>query len=128
MNTSSPVLNSGDTCTLDTCSILQYGYIHYSPSIFGKVLFLVILLIAAVGQLYLVLGYKTALVCISMLHEAGEEFSETSYVRDKLPSSEYSKPKKTRNDKHECYCSEEPGNRTETGHVIRARASLPISP
>jgi hypothetical protein len=54
-------------CTLKTCSIIKFGYIKYRPSLLGNILFLSILTILAIAQLYLGIRYKTRLVCISML-------------------------------------------------------------
>jgi RTA1 like protein len=57
----------GFVCTLKTCSVAKWGFIHYRPSMPGNILFLSILSILAIGQLYLGIRYKTGLVCVSML-------------------------------------------------------------
>lgn len=57
----------GFICTLKTCSVKIWGFVHYQPSIPGNVLFLVIFAALAVAQLVLGIRFKTAMVCVSML-------------------------------------------------------------
>ncbi|KAF7552334.1 hypothetical protein G7Z17_g4401 [Cylindrodendrum hubeiense] len=63
----------GFVCTLDTCSVEQWGYIHYRPSIPGNVVFLAIMAILAICQLYLGIRYKTRgfmiTMCLGLLTE-----------------------------------------------------------
>jgi RTA1 like protein len=58
---------AGFICTLKTCSVSKWGFIHYRPSMPGNILFLVIFAIIAIAQLFLGIKYKTGLVCVSML-------------------------------------------------------------
>jgi hypothetical protein len=59
----------GFVCTLKIkgCIVAEYGYVHYRPSLPGNLLFLSILSILGITQLYLGIRYKTGLVCVSML-------------------------------------------------------------
>lgn len=57
----------GFHCTLSTCNVKLWGFIHYQPSLVGNILFLVLLDILALAQLVLGIKYKTGLVCVSML-------------------------------------------------------------
>lgn len=57
----------GFVCTLKTCSVKQWGFIHYRPSMPGNVLFMVIFGGIGLVQLFLGVKYKTGLVCIAML-------------------------------------------------------------
>ncbi|PVH74389.1 RTA1-domain-containing protein [Cadophora sp. DSE1049] len=57
----------GFHCTLATCDVKLWGFIHYQPSLAGNILFLVLLDILALAQLVLGIRYKTGLVCVSML-------------------------------------------------------------
>ena len=57
----------GFHCTLATCSVAKWGFIHYRPTLPGNILYLII--IVALWHMQLILGYKykTGLVCVSML-------------------------------------------------------------
>lgn len=57
----------GFVCSLKTCNVQQWGYIHYQPSIPGNVLFLIIIDALALAQLIMGAYYRTGLVCIAML-------------------------------------------------------------
>jgi hypothetical protein len=57
----------GFICHLGTCSITEWGYIHYQPNLAGNVLFLALMCILGVAQLVLGLYYKTRLICFSMI-------------------------------------------------------------
>ncbi|ORY17059.1 RTA1 like protein-domain-containing protein [Clohesyomyces aquaticus] len=56
----------GFVCTLKTCSVQKWGYIHYQPSVAGNALFLVIMALLAVTQLFLGITHKTKSVAIPM--------------------------------------------------------------
>ncbi len=58
---------AGFRCTLATCDVSKWGFIHYQPSIPGNVLFLIIIDALALAQLVLGIKYKTGVVCVSML-------------------------------------------------------------
>jgi hypothetical protein len=58
---------AGFHCTLQTCSVKLWGFVHYQPSIPGNVLFLVLIDLLALAQLIMGIRYKTGLVCVSML-------------------------------------------------------------
>ncbi|KAK0101215.1 hypothetical protein ONS95_012803 [Cadophora gregata] len=58
---------AGFVCTLATCDVKLWGFIHYQPSLVGNILFLVLLDLLALAQLVLGIKYKTGLVCVSML-------------------------------------------------------------
>jgi hypothetical protein len=64
----------GFVCTLKTCSVKQWGFIHYRPSMPGNVLFLVIFGGIGLAQLFLGIKYRTGIVCISMLLGLDLEF------------------------------------------------------
>ncbi|KUJ11413.1 RTA1 like protein [Mollisia scopiformis] len=57
----------GFVCTLATCSVSKWGFIHYQPSLPGNILFLIILSALAVGQLVLGIKFKSRIVCVMML-------------------------------------------------------------
>ncbi|KPM37669.1 hypothetical protein AK830_g8882 [Neonectria ditissima] len=63
----------GFVCTLDTCSVEQWGFVHYRPSIAGNALFLAIMAVLAVCQLYLGIRHKTKgfmiAICLGLLTE-----------------------------------------------------------
>lgn len=52
----------GFVCTLATCDVKLWGYIHYQPSMIGNVLFLVLIDVIAVAQLWLGIKYSTGAV------------------------------------------------------------------
>jgi hypothetical protein len=54
-------------CTLQTCDVKKWGFIHYQPSIPGNVLFLVIIDVLALAQLIMGIYYRTGIVCVAML-------------------------------------------------------------
>ncbi|KAF5009328.1 hypothetical protein FDECE_4426 [Fusarium decemcellulare] len=56
----------GFVCTLDTCSVEQWGYIHYQPSVPGNAVFLAVMAILAICQLYLGIRHKTRVFMITM--------------------------------------------------------------
>ncbi|KAH9222318.1 RTA1 like protein-domain-containing protein [Leptodontidium sp. 2 PMI_412] len=58
MSAPPPDYIEGFVCTLATCDIKKWGYIHYQPSMAGNVLFLVLILLIAVAQLVLGIKYK----------------------------------------------------------------------
>lgn len=57
----------GFVCHIGTCSVEEWGYVHYQPSIAGNALFLAIVVILALCQLALGIRYKTGLMAVSML-------------------------------------------------------------
>ncbi|KAK1967911.1 RTA1 like protein [Colletotrichum sublineola] len=63
----------GFVCTLDTCSVEQWGFVRYRPSIAGNVLFLAIMAVIAIYQVYLGIRHKTRsfmiAICLGLLTE-----------------------------------------------------------
>ncbi|KAK7424071.1 phospholipid-translocating ATPase rsb1 [Neonectria punicea] len=63
----------GFVCTLDTCSVEQWGFIHYRPSVVGNAVFLAVMAILVVCQLYLGIRHKTRgfmiAICLGLLTE-----------------------------------------------------------
>ncbi|KAK1716714.1 hypothetical protein CaCOL14_011683 [Colletotrichum acutatum] len=63
----------GFVCTLDTCSVEQWGFVRYRPSVAGNVLFLVIMALLACGQIFLGIKHKTRgfmiAICLGLLTE-----------------------------------------------------------
>ncbi|OHE92726.1 RTA1 like protein [Colletotrichum orchidophilum] len=63
----------GFVCTLDTCSVEQWGFVRYRPSVPGNVIFLVIMAVLACGQIYLGIVHKTKgfmiAICLGLLTE-----------------------------------------------------------
>ncbi|KXH65701.1 RTA1 like protein [Colletotrichum salicis] len=63
----------GFVCTLDTCSVEQWGFVRYRPSVAGNVLFLVIMAVLACGQIFLGIKNKTKgfmiAICLGLLTE-----------------------------------------------------------
>lgn len=60
------VNNKVFVCTLKTCSVAKYGYVHYQPSIPGNALFLSIFAIILLAQIYLAFRYRTWGVSIAI--------------------------------------------------------------
>ncbi|KAG9250058.1 RTA1 like protein-domain-containing protein [Emericellopsis atlantica] len=56
----------GFVCTLDTCSVEDWGYIRYRPSVAGNALFLAVMAVLALAQLYLGFRHKTRGFMIAM--------------------------------------------------------------
>jgi hypothetical protein len=56
----------GFVCTLDTCSVEDWGYIHYQPSIPGNAFFLAIMALLAVAHLVLGIRHKTTSIAVAM--------------------------------------------------------------
>ena len=46
-------------CTLKTCSVKKYGYVHYQPSIPGNAFFLAIFSLTLLVQIYQAFRYRT---------------------------------------------------------------------
>lgn len=63
----------GFVCTLDTCSVEQWGYVRYRPSVAGNALFLAIMAILAVAHLVLGIRHKTRSftipICLGLVTE-----------------------------------------------------------
>ncbi|KAK1623517.1 RTA1 like protein [Colletotrichum phormii] len=63
----------GFVCTLDTCSVEQWGFVRYRPSVAGNVLFMVIMAVLACGQIFLGIKHKTKgfmiAICLGLLTE-----------------------------------------------------------
>ncbi|KAF2271318.1 RTA1 like protein [Westerdykella ornata] len=57
----------GFVCTLKTCSVEKWGYVHYQPSLAGNALFLVIMALLAVAQIFLGIKNKTKGVAAVMV-------------------------------------------------------------
>ena len=57
----------GFVCQIGTCSVKQWGFVHYQPSIAGNALFLAIFVVLAGCQLYLAIRYKTGAMAVTML-------------------------------------------------------------
>ena len=61
-------------CTLDTCSVEQWGYVRYRPSVAGNALFLAIMAVLAIAQAFLGWKHKTKSftipICIGLVTEA----------------------------------------------------------
>jgi hypothetical protein len=57
----------GFVCTLETCSVKIWGFIHYQPSTPGNALFLAIMILLGLAQLWLGIKYKSSWFCIAML-------------------------------------------------------------
>lgn len=64
----------GFICTLDTCSVEDWGYVHYRPTIPGNALFLALMAVLAICQLALGIIHKTKsfaiTLCLGLLTEA----------------------------------------------------------
>ena len=64
----------GFVCTLDTCSVEQWGYVRYRPSIPGNALFLALMALLATCQLILCIKHKTksfaVAICLGLTTEA----------------------------------------------------------
>ncbi|KAI6780466.1 uncharacterized protein J7T54_002864 [Emericellopsis cladophorae] len=56
----------GFVCTLDTCSVEDWGYIRYRPSVPGNAIFLAVMAVLALAQLYLGFRHKTRGFMITM--------------------------------------------------------------
>ena len=54
-------------CSLATCSVKQWGYVKYQPSIPGNALFLAIIVALVGAQIYLGVRYRTGGVCGAMV-------------------------------------------------------------
>ncbi|KAK2026595.1 RTA1 like protein [Colletotrichum zoysiae] len=63
----------GFVCTLDTCSVEQWGFVHYRPSIAGNALFLALMVLIAAYQVFLGIRHKTKsfmiAICLGLLTE-----------------------------------------------------------
>ncbi|KAK1593856.1 RTA1 like protein [Colletotrichum navitas] len=63
----------GFVCTLDTCSVEQWGFVHYRPTIAGNALFLAVMAVIAIYQVYLGIRLKTKsfmiAICLGLLTE-----------------------------------------------------------
>lgn len=57
----------GFVCTLDTCSVKDWGYIHYQPTIPGNVLYLALMAILAFTHAFLGWRYKTKAFAVCMV-------------------------------------------------------------
>lgn len=57
----------GFHCTLATCDLGKCGDFRYQSSLAGNILFLIILELLALAQLFFGIKYKTGLFCVSML-------------------------------------------------------------
>ncbi|KAH7369602.1 RTA1 like protein-domain-containing protein [Rhexocercosporidium sp. MPI-PUGE-AT-0058] len=68
----------GFVCTLKTCDVKLWGYIHYQPSMIGNILFLVLFDMIAVAQIFLGIKYKTGAWVLCML--LGLAAESTGYV------------------------------------------------
>ena len=64
----------GFVCTLSTCSVEEWGYIHYQPSVAGNALFLAIMAILAIAQIVLGVKHKTTSVAVTMALGLTTEF------------------------------------------------------
>ncbi|KAK1979950.1 RTA1 like protein [Colletotrichum cereale] len=64
----------GFVCTLDTCSVEQWGFVRYRPSVAGNALFLAIMAVIAIYQVYLGIRHKTRgfmiAICLGLMTEA----------------------------------------------------------
>ncbi|SPO03602.1 related to YER185w, Rta1p [Cephalotrichum gorgonifer] len=56
----------GFVCTLDTCSVEQWGYVRYRPSVAGNALFLAIMAVLAICQVVLGIRHKTKSFAITL--------------------------------------------------------------
>ncbi|KAF4983053.1 hypothetical protein FZEAL_1453 [Fusarium zealandicum] len=56
----------GFVCTLDTCAVEDWGYVRYRPSVAGNAVFLAVMAILAICQLYLGIRHKTKSFMITM--------------------------------------------------------------
>ena len=57
----------GFVCTLKTCDVKQWGYIHYQPSVAGNALFAGLFAILVGGQFFLWRKYRTGGTAVFML-------------------------------------------------------------
>lgn len=57
----------GFVCTLETCSVEQWGYVRYQPSVAGNALFCALMALLAIAQGYLGFKNKTKGVAITMV-------------------------------------------------------------
>jgi hypothetical protein len=69
---------AGFVCSLDTCDITKWGFIHYQPNLPGNILFLVLIIVLALGQIILGIYHHARLVCTAMLLGLASE--STGYV------------------------------------------------
>lgn len=64
----------GFVCTLDTCSVEDWGYVRYRPSVAGNALFLAVMAVLAACQLVLGIRHKTksfaVAMCLGLITEA----------------------------------------------------------
>ncbi|RSL75155.1 hypothetical protein CEP51_011140 [Fusarium floridanum] len=56
----------GFVCTLDTCSVKDWGYVRYRPTVAGNAVFLAVMAILAIAQVYLGIRHKTRIFMITM--------------------------------------------------------------
>lgn len=56
----------GFVCTLETCSVDEWGYVRYRPSVAGNCLYLAIMALLAVAHIYLGWRYKIKSFAIMM--------------------------------------------------------------
>ncbi|KAH8170364.1 RTA1 like protein [Sarocladium implicatum] len=56
----------GFVCTLETCSVKEWGYVHYRPSVAGNCLYLAIMAVLAAAHVYLGWRYKIKSFAIMM--------------------------------------------------------------
>ncbi|RSL51444.1 hypothetical protein CEP54_011403 [Fusarium duplospermum] len=56
----------GFVCTLDTCSVEDWGYVRYRPTVAGNAVFLAVMAVLAIAQVYLGIRHKTRIFMITM--------------------------------------------------------------
>ncbi|KAM5354557.1 hypothetical protein ACJ41O_001204 [Fusarium nematophilum] len=56
----------GFVCTLDTCSVEDWGYVRYRPSVAGNAVFLAVMAILAICQVFLGIRHQTRSFMITM--------------------------------------------------------------
>lgn len=56
----------GFVCTLDTCSVEEWGYVRYRPSVAGNALFLGVMAVLAICQLLLGIRHRTKSFAVPM--------------------------------------------------------------
>lgn len=57
----------GFVCSLETCSVELWGFIHYQPSMPGNAIFLAIMVLLWIAQLWLGIKHKSTWFCTAML-------------------------------------------------------------
>ncbi|OBT81689.1 hypothetical protein VE02_10059 [Pseudogymnoascus sp. 03VT05] len=68
----------GFVCSLETCDVHVWGFVHYVPSFGGNLFFLLLIYLYAFVQIWLGFKYRTSSICLCMLAGLGVE--GTGYI------------------------------------------------